>query len=514
MTAQESLVQRLRANYPMLVLATPEEVRAELAIVDAARETKRRLFAWSVTRGVAETNPSTGEHKDTAAGDVDPLAAARGITTRPQNSIIVLTDFEPYLKDPIILRTLRDAVLWCKQNMVTVIFLGPSYKFPPDLEREVSFVDLPLPQEAEIKTLLEATVSENRRVQGFKAPDDAQAIKAVEAAKGLTTTEIENAMLLSVVRHRAINAKTIAEEKAHAIKLSGALEIMEPPEGGLDAVGGLGGIKAWIQTRGRAFSPQARAYGLPMPKGLLTLGIPGTGKSLVGKAAAGALELPLLRCDVARVFAGIVGESEQNTKRVIDTIDAVAPCVVLFDEIEKAFAGSSAKQSHDSGVSSRVLGTFLTWLQDHTSPVFIIATSNDVTALPPELTRKGRWDSMMFVDLPTQEEREEILRIHLKKRGRKPEAFDCPALAGLSEGFSGAELEQAVIDAMFAGFSDNGREFATRDVRNAIGTSVPLSKTMAESVASLRAWAKTRCVPAAGQVAASKTVKLGRAAQG
>lgn len=506
----KQLIDKLKANFTFLVMQTHEEARAELEIIHAAKDTNRKLFAWSMTNGVKEMDLKTGAWLSLNKCEGNPQEAAKFLASPATGkaAIVVLTDFAPYLKDPVLVRMLRDALYKCRDRFTTVIFLAPDITIPVDLERDASHVEFPLPDETAIKTVIEAVIACNDQV---KAPDEATMIKAIEAAKGLTSTEIENACALSIVEHRAINAAVIAKEKAAMIGKGGALEVLAPPPGGLSDVGGMDGVKDWIRTRGEAFSPKARAYGLPFPKGLLIPGVQGTGKSLVAKAAAKALDLPLIRLDVGSLFAGLVGESEANTRRAIATIDAIAPAVVMIDEMEKAFAGAQAARATDSGVSSRVLGMFLTWLQDHKSPVFLIATANDVTALPPEMIRKGRWDNMLFCDLPDEQDRRAILDIHLTKRGRDPKKFDVEALAQMSEGFSGAELEQAIVDAMFAAFSEKGREFVTKDVGNAIGTSVPLSKTMAEKINDLREWAQTRCVPASGKkVKVTTAAKMGR----
>ena len=511
----KALIDRLNANFSLLSMTTPEEARARLEIARAASVTKRKLYLWSITRGLESFTADGGfKVEDIAAGD--PGAGARLLGGGPddklaKDSILVLLDFAPYLKDPVVVRSLRDALPQARERMNTGIFLGAALELPPELRREVAEIELPMPDATDIERTIAATVEANKKMKGLVAPEGERLSHLIEAGRGLTAAELENALALSLVAHRQIEASVISGEKARAIKTSGALEILKPPPGGLDAVGGLGAVKEWIRTRARAFSPEAKAYGLPNPKGALLAGIPGTGKSLAAKAAAATLDIPLVRLDVGALFGGLVGESESNVRAALKTIDAIAPCVVMIDEIEKAFAGSSAGRSGDSGTSSRVLGSFLTWTQEHESPVFLIATANDVTSLPPEMLRKGRWDTMLFVDLPALDERQEILRIHLAIRKRDPVKFDLPKLAALADGFSGAEIEQAIIDAMFAAFSD-GREIVGEDIVATIRATVPLSKTSREQIQALRDWAKTRCTPANGVKAeAIPAPKSGRA---
>ena len=498
----KALIDRLNANFSLLSMTTPEEARARLEIARAASVTKRRLYLWSITRGLESFTADGGfKVEDIAAGD--PGAGARLLGGGPddklaKDSILVLLDFAPYLKDPVVVRSLRDALTPARERMNTGIFLGAALDLPPELRREVAEVEMPMPDATDIERIIAATADANKKIKGFTVPAGDALSRLIEAGRGLTAAELENALALSLVEHRGLLPAVVSGEKARAVKSSGALEILKAPAGGLDAVGGLQAVKDWVKTRARAFSPEAKAFGLPNPKGALLAGIPGTGKSLVAKAAAATLDIPLVRLDVGALFGGLVGESESNVRAALKTIDAIAPCVVMVDELEKAFAGSSAGRSGDSGTSSRVLGSFLTWTQEHESPVFLIATANDVTSLPPEMLRKGRWDVMLFVDLPNQDERREIFRIHLAARKRDPAQFGIPVLAAEADGFSGAEIEQAVVDAMFTAFSDGGRDITGQDITTAIRGTVPLSKTSREQIQALRDWAKTRCTSANG----------------
>ena len=275
------------------------------------------------------------------------------------------------------------------------------------------------------------------------------------------------------------------------MKKGGLLEFVQTQDS-LDSVGGLDCLKEWLLKRKNAFTRQAHEYGLPTPKGLLICGIAGTGKSLTAKATARVFDLPLLRLDAGKIFAGLVGQSEANIRSVIQTAEAVAPCCLWLDELEKAFAGSKSSGSTDGGTSARVFGSFISWMQEKTSPVFLVATANDISQLPPEFLRKGRWDELFFVDLPNEEERRAIWTIQISKHGRKPKEYDLQQLARMSDGFTGSEIEAAFVESLFIGF-EKDREPTELDIANVLTGFVPLSKLMAEQVQSLRSWANGRC---------------------
>jgi SpoVK/Ycf46/Vps4 family AAA+-type ATPase len=320
---------------------------------------------------------------------------------------------------------------------------------------------------------------------------------ALQSALGLTTTEAENAFALSVVETRGIDPKVIAREKARTLKRNGLVEVVEATTS-LDDIGGLGQLKEWLQRRGGAFSASAKAYGLPAPKGLLIVGITGTGKSLTAKATAGAFGLPLLRLDMGRVFGGIVGQSEANLRSVIQTAEAIAPCVLWIDEIEKGFSGSKSSGSTDGGTSSRVFGSFLSWMQEKDQPVFVVATANDVSKLPPEFLRKGRFDEMFFVDLPDAQERAQIWDIVIKRHGRRPTDYDTVVLSRACEQFTGAEIEAVFIDAMHEAYAE-GKEPGPKEILEAMTNTVPLAQLMDGQIAALRHWAKGRAREAASR---------------
>ncbi|MGL5017090.1 MAG: AAA family ATPase, partial [Luteolibacter sp.] len=301
----------------------------------------------------------------------------------------------------------------------------------------------------------------------------------------------------SIIETKGIDHKVVAREKARTLKKNGLVEVVEATTS-LNDIGGLGLLKDWLVRRGGAFGGTAKAYGLPAPKGLLIVGIPGTGKSLTAKATAGAFGLPLLRLDMGRVFGGIVGQSEANLRSVIQTAEAIAPCVLWIDEIEKGFSGSQSSGNTDGGTSSRVFGSFLSWMQEKEKPVFVVATANDVSKLPPEFLRKGRFDELFFVDLPDAQERAQIWDIVIKRHGRKPADFDTVAMSRACEQFTGAEIEAVFIDAMHEGYAD-GREPRAKDILEAMTHTVPLANLMDGQIAALRHWAKGRAREAAGR---------------
>jgi SpoVK/Ycf46/Vps4 family AAA+-type ATPase len=355
------------------------------------------------------------------------------------------------------------------------------------LEREMVVLDYSLPDRDQLGVVLDG-ICDSAKLKKLK-DDDRDLV--LDSASGLTSTEAENAFALSVVEAKKIDPGIVAREKAATVKKNGVLEIVTVKET-LDSIGGLDVLKGWLVQRKDAFSARAREYGLPSPKGLLIVGIPGTGKSLTAKATARILGRPLIKLDAGRLFGGLVGQSEGNLRAALATAEAIAPCVLWIDEIEKGFSGSKSSGSTDGGTSARVFGGFISWMQERTKPVFVVATANDVTALPLEFLRKGRWDDLFFVDLPNQEEREAIWRIQVLRHGRDWSHYDTVALAKASDGYTGAEIEQAVIDALYAGFAA-GREPSMPDILKAVADTVPLSKLMGEQIAGLRKWAVGRC---------------------
>ena len=494
---REAIINYVRAGYPGLYLVSHEETRAEAELKAAATATDHSLCAWSATTGLVDTGDGR------SLGCEDPMEAVTAIASLPENTLVLLRDLHMFLQDsnPVLVRALKDALAHAKANGKCIVIVGCRRTLPPELEREFVTLDLALPGKAELGTVLDG-ICESAKLKKVKGDAKDQIL---DAASGLTCAEAENAFALSVVRNKTVTAATVATEKASAIKQNGLLEVVETSQS-LDGIGGLDQLKAWLLKRRDAFGQRAREYGLPAPKGLLIVGVPGTGKSLTAKATAAVFGRPLLKLDAGRLFGSLVGQSEANLRQVLQTAEAVAPCVLWIDEIEKGFAGSRSSGSSDGGTGSRVFGSFISWLQEKTAPVFVVATANDVSQLPPELLRKGRWDELFFTDLPSAEEREAIWGIQIQRHGRKPQDFNVQGLALASDGHTGAEIEQAVIDALYRAFAEQ-REPKTGDMLAAVSDTVPLSKLMGEQIAGLRKWAQGRCRIAA---TASTETSVGR----
>jgi ATP-dependent 26S proteasome regulatory subunit len=379
-----------------------------------------------------------------------------------------------------------------------VLLVSPVLAIPPELEKEISVLDLPLPTHQDLFQLLReivGVVKRNERAKVELTREDVDQL--LKAAQGLTLAEAESAFAKAIAHDGRLSRDDVAlvlEEKRQVIRKSGLLEYT-PAEERLADVGGLAELKRWLDRRGAAFSEAARAFGLPEPKGLLLLGVQGCGKSLTAKAIAAQWRLPLLRLDMGRIFSSFIGSSEENLRRAIRVAESVAPVVLWVDEIEKGLSGAGGSSVSDGGVGARVFGGLLTWLQEKTAPVFVVATANRIEQLPPELLRKGRFDEIFFIDLPAAAERREILQIHLAKRRRDPAAFDLDGLAARTEGFSGAELEQAIVSALYDAFAEKA-ELGQAHVERAVAESLPLSITMREEIARVREWARTRTRPA------------------
>jgi SpoVK/Ycf46/Vps4 family AAA+-type ATPase len=421
----------------------------------------------------------------------DPLEVLQLIGEQPERTIFLLKDYHLFLQDPnpIIVRKLKDVLLEGKTKQKPLIIVGCRLVLPPELEREITVVEFALPGKAALSHVLDGIVES----AGIKDLSPKRRDQAIDAACGLTTIEAENAFALSYAQTRTIEASVVAREKAQAVKKSGLLEIIETRES-LDSIGGLDAMKDWLLKRRHAFTQRAVDYGLPPAKGLLIIGIAGTGKSLSAKVTARVFGVPLLKLDAGRLYGGLVGQSEANLRSVIQTAEAIAPCCLWLDELDKGLAGSKSSGSTDGGTSARVLGSLLSWMQEKTAPVFVVATANDVSQLPPELLRAGRWDALFFVDLPNMDERQAIWSIQIRKHGRNPADFDPGQLAWASDGLTGSEIEAVFVEALYDAF-DRDTEPTDLDIARVLTDFVPLSKTMAESITALRTWAtgRARC---------------------
>ncbi len=490
---QNQLTTYLLAGYSGLAVVSSEEVRAEAEIASVCTTLDRHLHAWSSTEGLVNTR----ESRITACPDpLDALQLLDGMFAADSpRHVVLFRDLQLHMdqSDPQLVRRLKDILRVAKANGHSIILLGCRLKLPPELDHEITHVDFCLPDISQLGAVLDGIL----KSADLKQPHAAIREAALQSALGLTTTEAENAFALSVVETNGIDHRIIAREKARTLKRNGLVEVVETSTC-LDDIGGLDLLKEWLQGRAGAFGASAKSYGLPSPKGLLIVGIPGTGKSLTAKATARAFGLPLLRLDMGRVFGGIVGQSEANLRSIIQTAEAVAPCVLWIDEIEKGFSGSQSSGSTDGGTSSRVFGSFLSWMQEKEKPVFVVATANDVSKLPPEFLRKGRFDEMFFVDLPDALERAQIWDIVIKRHGRRPTDYDTVVLARACEQFTGAEIEAVFVDAMHEAYAD-GSEPGNKHLLGAITRTVPLAQLMDGQIATLRHWAKGRAREAASR---------------
>jgi len=489
----------VRARYPLVHLASWEEQRLDVILEDLARNHGKALYVWTATSGLRRIHGA--RYVPPLDGTKSPVEALTAVQKLAEPSLVVLKDFHPYLEDPMVVRWVRELSYHLKTTYTTLVLLSPSLTIPPELEKDMSVLDVPLPTFEDLRQLLAEIVQVLRRNdRTIIDVEKGQADALVKAAQGLTLSEAENAFAKAIAKDNRLDASDVAlilEEKRQVIRKSGLLEYF-PVQEGLKQIGGVDNLKFWLGRRAPAFGEAARKFGLPEPKGLLLLGVQGCGKSLTAKAVAAQWSLPLLRLDVGRIFSGYIGSSEENLRKAIRVAESVAPGVLWIDEIEKGLSGFAGSGAADGGVSARVFGGLLTWLQEKTAPVFVIATANRIEGLPPELLRKGRFDEIFFVDLPTAEERREILDIHLRKRKRDPAGFELKELAALSESFSGAELEQAVVEGLYHAFAD-GRDLEQGHLVKAIGETLPLATTMREEIGRQREWAKTRTRPASAR---------------
>jgi SpoVK/Ycf46/Vps4 family AAA+-type ATPase len=458
---KHKIINYIRAGYPGLYLVSPEEQRVAAEMTQIAKDLKYSLVFWSAVDGLVDVQ------KNTTSAANDPLEALIAIRDLKEKTLILLRDFHLFLQDPnpILIRQLKDVLQEAKTKSKTLIILGCRMVLPPELERELTVIEFALPGKAELGAVL-AGIMESAAIKDM---ENDQREKVIDAASGLTTIEAENAFALSVVQFKNIDPVTVAKEKAQAVKKNGLLELIETKEN-LDSIGGLDVLKEWLLKRRYAFGQKAIEYGLPTPKGLLILGIAGTGKSLTAKATAKIFGVPLLKLDAGRIFAGLVGQSESNLRAVIQTAEALAPCCLCIDEVEKGFSGTKSSNSTDGGTSARVFGSFLSWLQDKNAQVFVVATANDVSQLPPEMLRKGRFDELFFVDLPNELERKAIWDIQIGKHGRDPKDFDLVQLAKATEGLTGSEIEQVFIEALYLAFDGEGTSSKQRQQVGRSGT--------------------------------------------
>jgi AAA+ superfamily predicted ATPase len=501
MSFTEEFQLLLRARYPIIYVPTLEEERAEEAIARCSEQQgNRAIYTWDFVDGYR------GNPNDEGYARRNPLQALEFVESLPASApgIFILRDFHRFLDDLAISRKLRNLARTLKSQPKNLVLLAPRIEIPEDLSESITVMEFPLPTPEEIREEIERLLAGTGNSLQPRVMDE-----MVRSGQGLSIERIRRVLARAIASHGEVQPEDVdlvLEEKRQTIRQTQILDFY-PAKEQITDIGGLDNLKEWLLRRGGAFSERARQYGLPHPKGLLLVGIQGTGKSLTAKAIAHHWHLPLMRLDVGRLFSGLVGESEARTRQAIQIAEAVAPCVLWIDEIDKAFAGSEGRG--DSGTSSRVFGTFVTWMAEKTSPVFVVATANNIQNLPPELLRKGRFDDIFFVGLPNQEERRAIFEVHLSHlRPANIKDYDLDRLAYETPDFSGAEIEQAVVEAMHIGFSQ-GRDFTTEDILEAASQVVPLAQTAKEQIEYLQAWA------ASGKARlASRSSSLGARMQG
>ena len=432
----------------------------------------------------------------------EPAQALANMEAMTVEAAFILKDFHRHMDDPVVVRRLRDVGQKFSANRRTVIITSPEIAVPAELATLVEYFDLPLPDRDRLHEIVHETFTRLSKTYTLKLQLDAAGVDAMSAnLRGLTEEEAERAISQALMTRYALCPETVTdvlEAKKQLLRHSGMLEFIEASDN-MAGVGGLENLKRWLGQRRGAWEDAARAYGLEPPKGMIILGVQGCGKSLCARAVAGEWKLPLVKFDTSAVYDKFIGETEKRIRKVFQVAEGLAPCVLWIDELEKVFAGSGPDSaSADAGVSSRLLASFLSWMQDRKAPVLVAATCNNVEVLPPELIRKGRFDELFFVDLPNQAERKQIFSIQLAKRKRNPAEFDLEKAAAGAKGYSGAEIDAAVQGAMYAAYSEH-KPLNTQVLLAALAQTVPLSTTRAEEIETLREWARTRAVPASVQ---------------
>jgi hypothetical protein len=493
-TDRDQLEQLILRGHACVAVRSLEERYVLELLRTIAVDHQRPLWLWTVSQGLVDGLLAGGRVLSSTDKPVNALAHLAELRDR---SIAVMLDLAAHLQDAAVLRALRTTLMRIESTGLQIVLLDHSDELPAVIAAETTPFAVSLPDEAELERIVRDTLRRANSAHPIRVELRRSEFQAIlRNLRGLTRRQVER-IVEDVIsddrRFDAADAHHVIAEKRRLLVHSGLLEFVETPVD-LNAIGGLRRLKSWLRRRAGALSDAGQKFGLPAPRGVLLLGVQGAGKSLSAKAIATAWQRPLLRMDVGALYDRYVGESERRLRDTLRQAEGLAPIVLWIDEIEKAFA-SAASRSTDGGLSQRMFGTLLTWMQEHRAPVFLVATANDIEALPPELLRKGRFDEIFFVDLPDRDVRCEIAAIHLRQRGRDPAAFDLNAIAEASAGHSGAEIEQAVIGGLHAAF-DAKAELTTAHIVEALDASPPLSVTMAERVAALRAWAVGRCVPA------------------
>ncbi|NLS97257.1 MAG: AAA family ATPase [Planctomycetaceae bacterium] len=492
---KDELELLIRAKNPIISIETPDEPRAVRVVREVVGKMSRPLAEWSVTEGLV-TAPPAARSELVKPGAI--LPALRYVRDSSYPIVYLFKDISPLCADAQVARFLRDLYFSPDSRLWTLILVD-SRGLPPDSRRLTVPFDVGWPDEEEMKQVVQEALSraadQNMTEISVKL-SGRQMDQLVQMLRGLTASEASRLVAAAVHDDKLLDANDlnrVMDAKRNRLSTQGCLETMVADIAPED-IGGLANLKKWLNQRRGGFSPAARKFGLDPPRGILLLGVQGCGKSLCAKVVASAWKMPLLRMDPGVLYQKFIGESEARLREALAQAESLAPVVLWIDEIEKAFA-SAGSNSADGGLSQRMFGTLLSWMQDHRHPIFMIATANNISDLPPELMRKGRFDEIFFIDLPRERYRKTIFTIHLRRRGRDKEQFDLDRLSKATEGFTGAEIEQAILSGMYAAYAES-EEFATEHILEAIEKTRPLSVVMHESIQSLRVWAANRCVPA------------------
>jgi ATP-dependent 26S proteasome regulatory subunit len=522
----------LDSSTPIVVMETVEEMRAVRLVRAASASLNLATFEWSIASGLARCGtesagmlesgrilPNVYDNVGTGQDATDIGAKAIYNSREPAQVLgnlegisidasFILKDFHRHMDDPIVVRRLRDVGQKFSANRRTVIITAPSITVPPELASLVEYFELPIPDKQRLRQIIDEVTVRIAKTRTLKRTLDSAGLDGVaNNLRGLTEEEAERAISQAIVTRYGLTPEIVTDvlqAKKDMLRRSEMLDFVEVTDT-LAGVGGLENLKTWLEQRRGTWEDAARAFGLEPPRGVIILGVQGCGKSMCAQAIAGEWKLPLVKFDTAAIYDKFIGETEKRIQKVFQVAEGLAPCILWIDELEKVFAGSGADSaSVDAGVSSRLLASFLSWMQDRKAPVFVAATCNNVNALPPELIRKGRFDELFFVDLPNLPERKQILSIQLTSKKRDPGNFDLEQIAKQSNGFSGAEIQAALQAGLYAAFSSK-QELSTGILLSALSTTVPLSTTRAEEIEELRDWAAKRAVPAAGQIGKAET---------
>jgi ATPase family protein associated with various cellular activities (AAA) len=552
--ALQRLKVLINSSTPIVVMETVEETRAVALVREASAELNLPTFEWSIADGLVRSGTLAPASPGGAVGQIEsskwtsadgffrtevktttipvdraklqdaiaamaasvsaksaagtqtaiyntkePAQALANMASMSLQAVFILKDFHRHMDDPVVIRRLREVAQKFSTARQTVVLTGPSIAIPAEISALVEFLELPLPDRRRLRQIIDEVFNQVSKTRTLQRRADVNVLNAIaENLRGLTEDEAERAVTQAIVTRYALCPEVVTdvlEAKKDMLRRTGLLDIIDVTDD-MSSIGGLENLKTWLRQRKGAWEPAAREFGLESPRGMIVLGVQGCGKSLCARAVAGEWKLPLLKFQTAAVFDKFLGETEKRIQKLFQVAEQLAPAVLWIDELEKVFAGTGTDAAaSDAGTSSRMLGAFLSWMQDRKAPVFIAATSNNVMALPPELIRKGRFDELFFVDLPNSVERRAIFTIQLTRRKRNASEFDLARLVTASKGYSGAELDTAIQTAMYAAFSEK-KPLTTEAILQALATSVPLSTTRAEDIEALRAWARERAVPA------------------